>query len=273
MAAMAVFLFISAAMNAAREQVEPTSLVFEPPVTGEEKPAGRVVLDFSVGDLYVKQGEPGSNVTVEAEFDSESYALDQEWSENQDGSWEYRANFQETGFFRDQGLRVLFGGAFPQVTVYLPPDIPIELHCRSDKGSANFFLGGLWLTEVDLHHEKGPARVRFDQPTLHPIEKFRARTGQGPFDLLGLGNASPAVVTVRHRAGPLRVDLNGVWLRDSDLTVRGSMGPATLSLPENARVELNGEAISGKKKPAESDIPPPVLRLSFGNWFGPTSYR
>ena len=114
---------------------------------------GRVVLDFSVGYFKIVPGAPGEPVRVAAEFDTRSYMLREEFERHAGSRWTYHVTFEETSWFKDGGLRAVLGGSFPEITVYLPPDVSLELQGTFGKGAAQADLGGLWLTDIDLEFE------------------------------------------------------------------------------------------------------------------------
>jgi len=273
-ALLAGYAFFSAWRNAGREQVEPTTRTRALPApadpsTAAPPPPGKIVLDFAVGEFIVEPGPPGSPIRIEGEYDTNSFQLVQELEESNDGTWEYRARFGPSGFLRDSGLRAVFGGSLPKLRVSLPRGVPFALESSSNKGPCTMELGGLWLTEVDVYHEKGPLEIGFRRPTEEPVERLKIRGKQGPTEIDRIGNASPRVVDIRGSMGPTEVDLRGAWVRDADVRVRGSMGPAEIRLPRNVRLEGSGAG----RPPELTEVPLPTLRLSVRNWFGPTSYR
>jgi hypothetical protein len=290
------YAFFSAWRNAGDERVEEAAHTrelpapVETPVAGEPA-AGRVVLEFEVGEFVVEPGPPGSPIRIEGEYDTNSYELEQELEQDEDGTWEYRARFGQSGLLRDSGLRAAFGGTLPKLRVMLPPDVPFALESTSEKGPCTMELGGMWLTEVDIYHEKGPLDLRFGRPTVEPLERLTVRGKQGPTEVRRVGNASPKVADIRGSMGPTEVDLRGSWVRDADVTIRGYMGPTDVHLPRNARIEGSGAGrirpivqvrtdgpepeveIRIEPPPEETDVAMPTVRLTARTWFGPTSYR
>ena len=134
LAVWAASLFGTALTRARNEVVESRELsrqVSRPPGPALEAlsqpAAGRVVLDFTVGEFRIVAGEPGEPIAVVAEFDTRSYELQERYEIAAGSTWTYSLTFNETTWFKDAGLRALLGGAFPKITVSLPPDVPLEL--------------------------------------------------------------------------------------------------------------------------------------------------
>ena len=229
--------------------------------------AGRVILDFTVGEFFVEPGKPGEPILVEAKYDSNSYTLDESFQASEEDGWVYRLTFSETGVLRDGGLRVLFGGDYPKLRVRLPPDSPIALEAYFGKGGAKVELGGLWLTEVDLEIEKGGLDVSIDRPLVEPVRRFTLRGKQGSLSARSLGNASPRELDFDHRMGGSLVDLRGLWLNDAEVRIRSKMGGSQIVLPKNVRIE----GIGGRGAllaPREAEIPPPTLRMKVSSFLG-----
>ena len=63
---------------------------------------------------------------MQARFDTKSYALEQQESTAEDGTWVYRIAFRRTGGFLTM-IKEMLGGTKPQVKFYLPPDAPVRL--------------------------------------------------------------------------------------------------------------------------------------------------
>ena len=187
-----------------------------PGATRFEEAAGRVVLDLVVGEFEVLPGEPDEPARIEAHFDSNSYELSEEFEHSNSG-WTYRVKFEETTWFKDSGLRALFGGHYPKIRLWLPPDVPIVFEGTFRKGRFDLELGGLRLTEIDLTNDRGALTVNFDTPLVYPVDRVSIRSTRGGLFVGRLGNSSPRLLEIDHATGPLHADLRGNWLRDSEV--------------------------------------------------------
>jgi hypothetical protein len=229
--------------------------------------AGRVVLDFTVGEFEIVRGKPGEPVLVDAEFDGRSYELRESFVQPEGTGWTYRLTFVETSWFKDGGLRAVLGGSFPKIRVSLPPDVPLALVARFGKGAARADLGGLWLTDVDLEFEKGALEVDFDRPLAAPAERVAVRARQGGLFVGSLGNASPRELEIDHRMGGMTVDLRGKWVRDAEVRIASLMGGGQIFLPRGVKIE--GLAGDGSLAPRRrTEVAPPTLRMSVSSRLG-----
>lgn len=235
---------------------------------GEVAAAGRVVLDLTVGEFFVRPGAPGDPIRVDAKFDERSYRLTESWEEAADGIWIYRLLFEETSWFKDGGLRALLGGSFPRIEIRLPPDVPLALEGHFGKGGSELDLGGLWLTEVDLNAEKGGFNLYFAEPLAVPLERLAVHAKQGGASLRRIGNASPRRLEVVHRMGGLSVDLQGQWVCDSEIRIVSSMGGAGVVLPRDVSIEGLEDRDLRLSPPSDPEIPLPRLHMSISESFG-----
>lgn len=228
---------------------------------------GLLIVDFSVGDFEIRPGEAGEPIRVEAKFDTSSYVLEESFEPGTGDGWVYRLTFRQTGLIRDGGLRVLFGASYPELRVFVPPDIPVALSGRFGKCGAYLELGGLWLTDVDLEFEKGGLDVSFDRPLLAPLHSFRIHGKQGGMSTRMVGNASPEEVDIFWQQGGSQVDLRGQWVNDSALSIRSRMGGNHIQLPRGVRIE----GLPGRGPllaPSEDEVPVPTLHISTSSAMG-----
>jgi hypothetical protein len=226
-----------------------------------------LIVDFEVGEFTILPGEAGEPIRVEAEFDKTSYALEESFEPGGDDGWIYRLTFRQTGLIKDGGLRILFGASYPDLRVFVPPDLPIALRGRFGKGGADLELGGLWLTDVDLELEKGGLDVNVGEPLVQPVRSFRVHGKQGGMSTSMVGNASPTKVDIDWRQGGSSVDLRGQWMNDSDVSIRSRMGGSHIQLPRGVRIE----GLPGRGPlltPSDEEVALPTLRISTSSRMG-----
>jgi len=238
------------------------------------RPLGRVVLEFTVGEFIVEPGEPGDPVSIEAEFDTEGYALEDSFrTGTMDGAegdepWVYRVDFSESGLVRDGGLRTaLFGAEFPKIRVRLPPDVPLELELRFGKGVAEIELGGLWLTDVQVDLEKGGLDLAVSRPLVAPMGRLSVDGHQGGMNARRLGNASPRELDIDLSMGGGLFDLQGAWLNDAQIRASARMGGMQLQLPRNVRVVGLDLPLDPPRSRSDEGFTP-TLELSVSSFLG-----
>lgn len=250
-----------------RRDVDRPSSAEPSPLAASLDGGGLLILDFTVGEFMILPGETGEPVRVEAKFDTSAYALEESFDPGTDDGWVYRVTFRQTGLIKDGGLRVLFGASYPELRVFIPPDVPIALRGRFGKGGAELELGGLWLTDVDLQLEKGGLDVSVGRPLAAPLHSFRVHGKQGGMTTRMVGNASPAEVDIFWQQGGSAVDLRGQWLNDSDVSIRSRMGGNHVQLPRGVRIE----GLPGRGPlltPSDEEVPVPTLHMSISSLMG-----
>ena len=271
-----IFLVGSAWINLRSERVERRQLVREvsPQAGGvQEAPveaspaAGRVVLHFAVGHFSLEPGEAGEPIRVEGDYDVNSYELEAHFESSVGSGWLYHVTFREIGWLRDGGLRGLFGGAYPVVRVYLPPDVPFALEGHFGKGATDVELGGLWLTEIDLDVKKGAFNLSIGEPLVNPVDVVRIRGTQGSLDTRSLGNASPGQLEIDFRMGRASIDLRGLWLNDAKVRVQSVMAGSEIILPRDVRI-VGLEGYVPIVVAQDLELPPPTLRVSVSRVLG-----
>lgn len=260
-------LFGVAWLGVRSEQVEKQTLTPEIPRAGEPTeldlpPAGpgRVILELQQGGFHVLPGEPGEPLRVEAQYDANTGKLHETLETGDGPGWVYRLVFHGSSGSLMHGLRALLGGTGPEIWVYLPPDVPLELELRLTQGGADIQLGGLWLNELDIDFDMAGIELGVDSPLQAPMERCSIRGAMGGLESSQLGNASPRVLDVDYKMGGLELDLRGRWVNDSDIEIRFSRGGGEIRLPDGVRIE--GLQTGRIEPPVESEIPPPTLRFS-----------
>lgn len=229
-----------------------------------EVPAGtgRVVLDLSQGDFEIHPDQPGRGVRVEATYDSEVYLIEDYFESYPDSSWVYGVRSHRT----ISGLQALFrqlmtGGKSPQIDVYLPADVPLELQVLVKEGGFEAELGGLWITNAEFRYNKGGFALSIDEPLREPMDRMVIRGSMGGFEAERLGNASPKSLDVICRMGGADIDLRGDWARDADIHIDVAMGGMGVQVPENVQV-VGVDPENGTFITADREVPLPVLRFS-----------
>lgn len=206
-------------------------------IPSDVKP-GVVAVDFSTGNFDIRAGEPGEPIRVEAEYDANSFVLEEKLEEN-DGSWNYSVKFKSRlfGFIGGEG-------GDNRVTLIIPRDQPVHLVGEIGLGESDLELGGLWLHEIDLDLGIGEHRITFDEPTLEPMERFILDSSIGELDVRRLGNASPQVVRLEGGIGENSLDLRGAWQNDATIDTEFRIGEHRLTLPDDVHVEMDATRVA-----------------------------
>ena len=229
---------------------------------------GRVILDLAHGEFTLEPADPGEGLSVEARYDVTAFELADAFESLPDSTWIYRVGFRRTISGLQAMIRALLGGSTEtRVSVFLPPEVPIELEIHVEEGGFEAELGGLWITAADAHFAKGGFSLDVDEPLREPMERLAIRGRMGGFEAVRLGNASPRELVVDCGMGGADVDLRGAWARDCDIRLAIRMGGMSVAVPED--VELEGMAPGGRRlRRADPEVPVPVLRLDVSESMG-----
>jgi len=232
------------------------------------EPAGRVILDLRNTVFEIRPAEPGEPLSVEARFDINNYGLTENFDEGSaEEGWTYEVSFRRTSnSYALTALKELLGGTKPKVKVFLPSNVLYDLVIDITQGGADVELGGLWLSDIDIHFLQGGGAVEFGEPLQQPAESLAIQFTQGGGAIEGIGNASPSELDVSFSMGGGYVDLRGPWQQDAEITIDQSMGGVSLQLPKN--VVLRGIGRHDTEEPAEGGEEMPVLRFSTSSHYG-----
>jgi hypothetical protein len=240
----------------------------------------KLTIDLQEGMFTIRPGPPGGQLQVQGTFAPALYELTQ----NHDA-----ATRHSTIRFRSKApmwARILagFGGADdsgdrPQLTVLIPPAIPMDLTLRVSMGESRIDLGGLALGDVEVDASMGEHRLDFGQPVAGSVRRLRLDTSMGNMSVENLGNARPQAVETDGSMGNLTADLGGAWAPGSDaaLSFTQSMGELTLRVPSDIRLETDFRNAEGRRaeRPAadaegSTDPNAPLLRLRVTSSMGET---
>ncbi len=220
------------ALDAGERPLMPDSLQ----VASATPPAGTIELDVELCRLSIEPGPPGSELRVEADFDTASFELEEEYTPQADGTWNYRLRFRDKlGWLRRMGGSNLSN---ERVRLIVPRGRPFALTGSMGTGESHMELGGLWLTSVDVEVGVGEHKMLFSEPTTRPIDFLHVDASVGQLQVLHAGNASPTTVRMDHSVGEARLDLTGAWQQDAEVSMDCSVGDCRMIVPSTVFVEV-----------------------------------
>jgi hypothetical protein len=120
------------------------------------------------------------------------------------------------------------------VDLGIGPAVAADLRLDLASGRHRVSLGGLRIAGLAVACGSGDLAIDFGTPVRQSPAAIVIEAGAGRLVVRGLGNASPAGVTVRGGSGPVDIDLGGAWIRDAtidfdvrlaDVLVRSPAGP------------------------------------------------
>ncbi len=239
---------------------------------------GRVILDISMAEFSIEQGPAGDPIRVEADYDTRTYELVEEFTGEGELGWTYNLRFRPSVSW----LRRLLAGTDEQhgkVRLILPRGTPMSLAGNVGIGESKLELGGLWLTDVDLDIGIGSHTIRFSEPLPQPLEALRLDSSLGEVRVHGVGHASPHQVRLGHSVGEVRFDLRGDWRNDSEVEIACGIGECDVRLPgDEVNVELVRAAVTigearhpRREKLAQAPPGAPTLRVDISGTIGEVS--
>jgi hypothetical protein len=234
---------------------------------------GRLILDFAHGGFTLEPAKPGQPLHVEARYDTEAFQLEEASETLADSSWVYRLSFRRKIPWLQLVFRRLMGGGHdPEIDVFVPPDYPLALEVAVEEGGFEAELGGLWITEADLHYAKGGFELKVSEPLREPMERLVIHGRMGGIDAAGLGNASPRTLTVGCTMGGADLDLRGAWVRDCDIGLAVTMGGVSVEVPRDVIVAgIEESGLSRRREEGEASLP--VLRFATAAKMGEIEIR
>jgi hypothetical protein len=253
-----------------REQVEVVHGL-EPSAT---RAAGVVRLDLRDASARIVAGEPGEPIRASAEYDRDTCSLTEDFQPGagEDDPWQYSVTFRrEEASSPLKTIKEILAGVSPEVTIALPPDVPLEVIAEVKRGGAVLELDDLWLTELDLDVDMGGAEVGATRPMRAPMERIRVDVTMGGCELEGLAGASPADLDINFRMGGMELDLTGEWARDAAIRISGRMGGGEVRLP--AGVRLEGVPQRSLELDTGKELPGPTLRFEVDCEQGEVEFR
>jgi hypothetical protein len=185
--------------------------------------------------------------------------------------WTYRLSFGRRSAF--DFIQV---GPDNRLELHLPAGTPLSIEGQLGIGESDVQLGGLWVERVKLEAGIGGHRFGFDEPLPVPMTSFELNGSIGESSITDLGNASPAVVKIRHRIGEIRVDLDGAWRNDASVSIRSSIGGFQVGLPDEqvgfellrASIGIGESNTSRVGDRSEAPAGAPVVRLDASHSLG-----
>jgi hypothetical protein len=125
-----------------------------------------------------------------------------------------------------------------ELRVELARSVPTELTLEFGAGRANVDLGGLSLTDLEVH--AGAAEATLDVSRANPTQMARAQlhVGAADFTARRLGNLNARRIEVNAGVGDITIDLTGEWQQAGAVQINMGLGSLQLRLPEGIGVKL-----------------------------------
>jgi hypothetical protein len=125
-----------------------------------------------------------------------------------------------------------------ELKVELTRSVPMSLALDFGAGRASIDLGGLALTDLQLHTGAAEARIDVSRPNPSSMGRVELEVGAADFTARRLGNLNARRIEVNAGVGDVTLDLTGEWRQDADVSVHMGLGSLELRFPKGIGVKL-----------------------------------
>ena len=125
-----------------------------------------------------------------------------------------------------------------ELRVDLTAAVPMRLALEFGAGRANLDLGGLSITDLEVHTGAAEATLDVSRPNPVAMDRAELEVGAADFTALRLGNLNAREIEVNAGVGDISIDLTGQWRQDGTVQVGMGLGSLELSFPRNVGVKL-----------------------------------
>jgi hypothetical protein len=125
-----------------------------------------------------------------------------------------------------------------EMELFLSRSVTMDLDLEFGAVRAELDLGGLSMSNLDLHTGASESRVDVSEPNPIPMESANLQVGAADFHVQRLGNLNAESITVDAGVGNVVLDFRGEWSRDANVSVDIGLGALELRFPEGLGVKL-----------------------------------
>ena len=115
---------------------------------------------------------------------------------------------------------------------------PFFLRINAGAYTADYELGGLALTGLEITDGAADVDLKFSEPNLTEMETLTYNTGASNISLEGLGNANLSELIFRSGAGSYTLDFSGDLQRDMTVSIESGISSVTIIVPDGVAAEV-----------------------------------
>ena len=115
---------------------------------------------------------------------------------------------------------------------------PFFLRINAGAYTADYELGGLSLTGLEITDGAADVDLKFSEPNLTEMETLTYNTGASNISLEGLGNANLSELIFRSGAGSYTLDFSGDLQRDMTISIESGISSVTIIVPDGVAAEV-----------------------------------
>lgn len=200
-------------------------------IAGEEKLD--VEVKYGAGEFTLAPADDGILYAVKLRYDEDRF----------EPVVEYRRGRLDVGVETVRGsigLGKKFKGG--NMDLRLSPDVPTDLVLQLGAVKADVELGGLSLTDLELHTGASETVVGVSQPNPERIRRAELQVGAADFTAKELGNLRARRIDVDAGVGSVTLDFTGAWAEDARVSINMGLGSLVLIFPEGLGVRLQKDS-------------------------------
>lgn len=129
-----------------------------------------------------------------------------------------------------------------ELELELARGVPMDLDLEFGAVRADLDLGGLALTDLELHTGASESIVDISEPNRSEIEVASFEVGAAEFTARNLGNLNAERIEFDAGVGSIKLWLDGDWQRDARLAINMGLGALELHVPEGLGIQLRKDS-------------------------------
>lgn len=194
-----------------------------------------VEVEFAAGEMSLRPASSGDLYAVELVYDADSFEPLREWRR------ENGVGFLKVGIDADHlnlGEWKEMDRAPARLDLQLGTETPTDLRIMVGAAESELDLGGVPLTNLELHTGASETRLRFEHPNPVRMVRMELRVGAADFEVEQLGNARFDSFDFAGGVGDVMLDFSGDWEGDATARIKLTLGSLTLRLPADLGVKI-----------------------------------
>jgi len=192
--------------------------------------------DFAAGSVTIQPKDMAQVVTADVYYTPQSVRYEHSY-ENKNG----------TGYLLLESTHRNRNGNYDsdetenEWDVTLSEKYPMELNMEMGACEANFDLGGLPITALDMEFGAVSGVIDFSRPNPQRMEDLVINAGATSLDLRNIGNANFQRMRYEGGASSVELDLRGTYTGESEIDISVGMGSADIFLPADVAVRIESD--------------------------------
>ena len=130
-----------------------------------------------------------------------------------------------------------------RLQLFLARDLPLELVVGFGAGDAKLDLGGISMSKLEVRTALSQSLIDFSTPNRIAMSEAKLQAGAVDFAAENLGNLNAKKIDVAAGVGSVKLNFEGEWKRDAEVSVNMGLGALLLEFPEGLGVRIEEDAL------------------------------